>query len=106
MKINIEKSKVMLFNAAKSRDISAEIKIKNEKLEVVEEMKLLGVEITTILRKEPSELVSWIYLAQKTDSLPGDYYRLVEADLIKIEFNLTESQILSMTPKAYKNHIK
>ena len=64
------------------------------------------VYLHTILRKESTELVSRIYLAQKTDSLPGDYCRLVAADLTKMEINLSESQISCMTSKAYKTHIK
>ena len=50
MKINIEKSKVMLFNSAKSRDFSPEMMIENETLEVVEEMKLLGVRISSDMK--------------------------------------------------------
>ena len=50
IKINIKKSKVMLFNSATTRDFSPEILIENETLEVVEEMKLLGVKITTDMK--------------------------------------------------------
>jgi len=50
MKINKQKSKVMLFNTAITRDFSPEIHIQNETLEVVEEMKLLGVKVTNDLK--------------------------------------------------------
>ena len=46
MKINHKKSKVMLFNTAITNDFSPEMKIDGVLLEVVEEMKLLGVIIT------------------------------------------------------------
>ena len=44
MKINKEKTKVMLFNAAKTRDFTPDLKINNENIELVEDIKLLGVE--------------------------------------------------------------
>ena len=50
MKINYQKSKVMLFNTAKINDFTPEIKIGNETLDVVNEMKLLGVKISTDLK--------------------------------------------------------
>ena len=50
IKINIKKSKVMLFNSAKTRDCSPKILIGNETLEVFEEVKLLGVSITTDMK--------------------------------------------------------
>ena len=50
MKINIDKSKVMLFNTSKTRDFSPELKLDNDTLDVVEEMKLLGVKITSDLK--------------------------------------------------------
>ena len=60
----------------------------------------------TILRKGPSEMVKNIYLTQKMDSLPGDYCRLVAADLAEMNIGLTEEQISSMKAKTYKKHIK
>ena len=60
----------------------------------------------TILTKDPSELVRRTYDAQKTDSLPGDFCRLIEADFQKLEISLSENQISSMTSNAYKKYIK
>ena len=52
MKLNSEKTKVMLFNAAKKNDFMPEIKVKDDEqnIEVVEEFKLLGVRITSDLK--------------------------------------------------------
>ena len=52
MKLNCEKTKVMLFNAAKHNDFMPEIKVKdeNQNIAVVEEFKLLGIMITSDLK--------------------------------------------------------
>ena len=52
MKLNSEKTKVMLFNVAKQSDFMPEIMVKDElqNIEVVEEFKLLGVWITSDLK--------------------------------------------------------
>ena len=50
MKINHKKSKVMLFNTARTNDFTPEMKLDGVLLEVVEEMKLLGVIITNDLK--------------------------------------------------------
>ena len=50
MRINHSKTKVMLFNAAKKFDFQPNLVIDDVKLEVVEQMKLLGVVITSDLK--------------------------------------------------------
>ena len=50
MKINHKKSKIMLFNTAKTNDFSPEITLEDETLEVVDELKLLGVKVTSDLK--------------------------------------------------------
>ena len=50
MKINQAKTKLMLFNAAKHYDFQPEIVLNNESVELVEQMKLLGVTITSDLK--------------------------------------------------------
>ena len=52
MRLNKDKTKVMLFNTAKQSDFMPEIVVGNENLEVVEEFKLLGVMITSNLKWE------------------------------------------------------
>ena len=64
------------------------------------------VYLHTILRKERSELVSRIYQTQKTDSLPGDFYRLVRADMEKCQIQLSDVEISNLSAKKYKFHIK
>ena len=50
MRINKQKKKIMLFNTAKKRDFTPQIFIDNEIIEVVEEIKLFVVKITTHLK--------------------------------------------------------
>ena len=50
MKINHGKSKVMLFNTARSRDFMPGITLDGNSLEVVEEMPLLGLVLTSDLK--------------------------------------------------------
>jgi hypothetical protein len=50
MKINKNKTKVMLFNTAKLRDFTPVIHIEDKVIKVVEQFKLLGVQITSDLR--------------------------------------------------------
>ena len=50
MKINEAKTKIMLFNCSTKRDFHPEIQLEGKKLEVVQQMKLLGVVITSDLK--------------------------------------------------------
>ena len=50
MKINKKKTKSMLFNTAKKRDFTPTLSIDGEEIDLVEEMKLLGVIITSDLK--------------------------------------------------------
>lgn len=50
IKINKNKTKVMLFNTAITRDFTPAINIENNEIEVVEQFKLLGVQITSDLK--------------------------------------------------------
>ena len=45
-----KKTKFMLFNTAKTKDFTPKLKIQNETIELVEEMKLLGVKITSNMK--------------------------------------------------------
>ena len=49
-KINEQKTKLMLFNTSKTNDFHPEMKIDGVRIEVVEQMKLLGVIITNALK--------------------------------------------------------
>ena len=50
MKINKDKTKIMLFNTKISKDFTPKISIEGKEIEVVEELKLLGVKITNDLK--------------------------------------------------------
>ena len=50
MKINQAKTKLMLFNTAKLLDFEPDVVVNNETVELVEEMKLLGVVVTCDLK--------------------------------------------------------
>ena len=50
MKINQEKTKIMLFNSSKQRDFQPNLVLEGKHLEVVEQMKLLGVILTSDLK--------------------------------------------------------
>ena len=62
--------------------------------------------LQTILKKDPAELLSQVYFAQKADCLPGDYCRLEAADQDKFEINLTEDEVRNMSSRSYKKYIK
>ena len=50
MKINKVKTKTMLFNTAKVKDFTPTLTIDGEVIELVEQMKLLGVQVTSDLK--------------------------------------------------------
>ena len=50
MRINHDKSKVMIFNTARTRDFMPDIHIDDNSFEVVDEMRLLGLVITSNLK--------------------------------------------------------
>ena len=52
MKLNSDKSKVMLFNPCKTLDFSPKIELSNKELDVVEKTKLLGIMISSDLSWE------------------------------------------------------
>ena len=51
MKINKSKTKIMLFNTARTVDVLPEVKFEDEsEIEVVDEIKLLGVMVKTDMK--------------------------------------------------------
>ena len=50
MKINKKKTKTLLFNTSKTKDFTPKVKIDNETIDLVEEIKLLGVKITSDMK--------------------------------------------------------
>ena len=49
MKLNLAKTKLMIFNPCISNDFMSEIGIKNDRIDLVEQAKLLGVILTSNL---------------------------------------------------------
>ena len=64
------------------------------------------VYLQNILKKDRAELVSRVYLAQKADSLPCEFTRLVSSDLESLDIHLTEENLKTMSSRDYKKHIK
>ena len=60
----------------------------------------------TILNRDDEELIKEVYNAQKENPVNGDYCKLVDADSTAVNLQLTESQILSMKEKPYKDKVK
>ena len=50
MKVNKHKTKLMLFNSARKRDFTPKLKLEDSDIEVVDQLKLLGVHITNDLK--------------------------------------------------------
>ena len=62
MKLNVKKTKNMIFNFSKKYQFSTKLSVENENLELVTESKLLGTFITSDLKwnKNTSEIVKKI----------------------------------------------
>ena len=50
MKLNLKKTKVMLFNPSKTIDFTPQINVDGNMIDMVEEMKLLGITLTSDLK--------------------------------------------------------
>ena len=63
MKLNVKKTKSIIFNFSKNYQFSTKLSVKNEKIEIVKETKLLGTFITDDLKwnKNTSEIVKKAY---------------------------------------------
>ena len=113
MKINQDKSKVMLFNTSHKNDFSPELEIDGVVLELVEKMKLLGVIITSDLKwRENTEFITkkafkrlWLIkrlkqLGASTAALVDLYYKhvrsVVEFSAVVWTSSLTQQDISSI----------
>ena len=73
----------MLFNTAKKHDFTPALNMNNQTLEVVDEMKLLGVKITTDLKWNSntkyitSKAYSRLWMIRRLKLLGASYYELV-----------------------------
>ena len=59
-----------------------------------------------ILKKHENEIVRKVYTAQKEEACKGDWVKLVESDFKKLNIDLTDEAISSMSKSEYKNIIK
>ena len=81
MKLNLEKTKLMLFNPCVSKDFMPEISINNTRLDVVEQSKLLGVIISSDLKWEANTQ----YIARKCNSRIWTIRRLKKMGASKVD---------------------
>ena len=92
MRINLDKTKLMLFNPCISRDFVPEMTVDNTRIELVEQTKLLGVIITSDLKWENNTQ----YIIQRCNSKMWTIRRLKNLgasadDLIDIYFKQIRS---------------
>ena len=84
MKVNHKKSKAMLFNTAKKHDFTPALNMNNQTLEVVDEIKLLGVKITTDLKWNSNtkyittKAYSRLWMIRRLKLLGASYSELVD----------------------------
>ena len=84
MKVNQTKSKVMLFNTARKYDFTPALSIDNNKLEVIEEIKLLGVKITNDLKWDSNtkyisnKAYSRLWMLRRLKTLGASHTELVD----------------------------
>ena len=84
MKINQGKTKVMLFNNARKYDFHPNLKVSQTELEVVEEMKLLGVVITSNLswnantKQIVSKAAGRLWLLRRLKNLGASHEQLLD----------------------------
>ena len=62
--------------------------------------------LQTILKRSENELTRRILLAQKADPSPGDFVKLVESDLKKLNLHMEYEDIESMNVEFFKNMVK
>ena len=92
MKLNLSKTKLMLFNPCTSRDFMPEIALDNIRIDLVEETKLLGVVLTSDL----SWTANTQYIVERCNSKIWTLRRLmklgaVKDDLLEIYFKQIRS---------------
>ena len=60
----------------------------------------------TILKRPEEELIKWIYEAQKSDPLPGDFFQLVSQDYQLLGETMNEEYIEHQSKDAFKKELK
>ena len=62
--------------------------------------------LQTVLQRPEGELIRNIYEAMKSETLPGDWYNLVQKDFLEVNLTISENEIRCMSPLDYKLLIK
>ena len=50
-----------------------------------------------ILKREPNELVKYVYVAQKESSTMGDWIHVIKEDMEPLDINMSETNITRMS---------
>ena len=100
MKLNIKKTKIMVFNFSRDNQFSTDIKLKNEIIETVSETKLLGTTITDDLKwnrnthnivKETNRRMQILHKASKFTNNKKD---LKQIYMLQIRSKLDQSAVV------------
>ena len=62
--------------------------------------------LQTILKRADNEITRRILLAQKADPSPGDFVKLIDSDLKKLNLHMEYEEIESMNVEFFKNMVK
>ena len=62
--------------------------------------------LQTILKRADNKLTRRILLAQKADPSPGDFVKLIDSDLKKLNLHMEYEEIESMNVEFFKNMVK
>jgi hypothetical protein len=62
--------------------------------------------LQTVLQRPDKELIKQIYLHQKANPSPGDWCSLIDKGFELLEEQISEEQIIAMSPSKYKKCVK
>ena len=94
MKLNQKKTKLMIFNSCRSMDFMPSFKLGTEELQVVEEMKLLGIHVSTDLKWQTNtqhmikKANSKLWILRRLGQLGADVSALIEVYCKQIRCHL------------------
>ena len=109
MKLNVKKTKNMIFNFSKDKKFSTDIRIGNESIETVSETKLLGTIITDDLKwnKNTSNIVKEtnkrMQLLHKASKFTNNIKDLKQIYMLQIRSKLDQSAVVWHSSLSQKN---
>ena len=62
--------------------------------------------LQNILKRNPEELVKWVFVAQKNNPTEGDFINLVQEDFLLVKLPYDENAITAMGEDQYKEYVK